>query len=81
MSIKTISLDIEAYKRLVRARRAPNESFSKVVKRAVWPDSAKTASALAESSEHWPHLDVETLRRMDAAQNQDRPPEDKWNPH
>ena len=81
MPTKTISLDLDAYKRLVRARRRPNESFSQVVKRAVWTDSAKTASALAEASMEWPNVDEKTLRRLDAAQERDRPPEDKWNPH
>lgn len=36
MSTKTISIDLEAYRRLVGARRGA-ESFSKVIKRVVRP--------------------------------------------
>jgi hypothetical protein len=35
-----ISLSDEAYERLRAARRAPTESFSDEVMRAVWPDDA-----------------------------------------
>lgn len=34
VATKTISIDLEAYERLCRARCAPDESFSRVIKRA-----------------------------------------------
>ena len=46
MATKTISIDLEAYDRLRRARRSPDESFSKVIKRAEWPVPPRTAGAL-----------------------------------
>jgi len=45
MATKTISLDLEAYERLVRARQRSNESFSNVVKRAIWADETRTGRA------------------------------------
>jgi predicted CopG family antitoxin len=79
MSVKTISLRLEAYERLRAAKRYPTESFSQVVLRATWPEDTITARELlalarargARLSEA--ELDsVETLKRRDA------PPEDKW---
>jgi hypothetical protein len=43
MSVKTISLKLEAYERLRAARRYPTESFSAVVLRAGWPEDTTTA--------------------------------------
>jgi hypothetical protein len=42
MATKTISLEIDAYERLRRSKRSSRESFSAVVRRAVWPDAAPT---------------------------------------
>jgi hypothetical protein len=36
MATKTITLELDAYERLRRARRTPRESFSSVVRRARW---------------------------------------------
>lgn len=79
MATKTISLRLEAYERLRRARRDPRESFSDVVMRAEWPDIGMTAAGLLELyAEAGPFLSEETLDRVEAAKEADRPPEDKW---
>ena len=36
MATKTISLELDAYEKLRRAKRGPRESFSSVVRRARW---------------------------------------------
>lgn len=48
MSVKTLSLRLEAYERLRAARRYPTESFSEVVRRAAWPEDAVTARQLLD---------------------------------
>ena len=48
MSVKTISLRLEAYERLRAARRYPTESFSEVVLRAAWPEDTVTARQLLD---------------------------------
>ena len=78
MATKTISIDLEAYERLRRARRLPNESFSKVIKRAEWPVPPRTAGALLGAMAKVPPLGQEVLDRLDAAHAGDRPPEDPW---
>ena len=79
MPTKTISLRIEAYERLRRARRSPHESFSDVVLRAHWTDTAITAGELREVYRaRGPHLSAEALDRIEEARRADRPPEDKW---
>lgn len=78
MATKTISIDIEAYERLRRARRARSESFSMVIKRAVWPTPPQTAGALLEAFEGAPVVDEAVLAELDEAQAADRPPEDPW---
>jgi predicted CopG family antitoxin len=42
MSFKTISLSDDAYKILKKAKRSPRESFTDVVRRAVWDEPADT---------------------------------------
>ncbi len=78
MATKTISIDLEAYERLRRARRMPTESFSKVIKRAEWPVQPRTAGALLSSIAKIAPVDDEIIDRLDAAQELDRPPEDPW---
>ncbi len=78
MATKTISIDLEAYERLRRARRLPNESFSKVIKRAEWPVQPRTAGALLSAMAKIAPVDKEVIDRLDTAQGLDRPPEDPW---
>ena len=78
MATKTISIDLDAYERLRRARTTRTESFSAVIKRAVWPTPPRTAGALLDALDALPSLDEETLARLDRAQHDDAPPEDPW---
>lgn len=41
-----MTVELDAYERLVRARRTPKESFSSVVRRAQWDDLPPTAGNL-----------------------------------
>ncbi len=78
MSSKTISLHIDAYEKLRRAKRR-GESFSDVVMRARWADQTVTATdLLAQRREAGPVFTREELDRLDATVSSDRPPEDKW---
>ena len=79
MSVKTISLRIEAYERLRSARRFPGESFSEVVLRAFWPEETLTGKELLEfCRKHGPFFTEEGLDWVEEAKQGDRPPEDKW---
>lgn len=78
MATKTISIDLDAYERLRRARQAPDESFSRVIKRARWPDEVRTAAGLLAALEETPPADPDALARLDEAQHADAPPEDPW---
>ena len=79
MATKTISLRVEAYERLRRARLHPSESFSDVVMRAVWDESPITGAELLDLYEvDGPFLSASALDRIDEAKATDRPPEDKW---
>lgn len=52
MATKTISLELDAYERLRKAKRSERESFSEVVRRARWDDAASTGpQILARLSE------------------------------
>lgn len=79
MPVKTVSLKMEAYERLKRARRYPSESFSEVVLRARWPEETITAAELlARARGAGSHFTDEELTAMDVANASDTPPEDKW---
>lgn len=49
MAIKTISLELDAYEKLRRAKRGPRESFSNVVRRAHWEDLPLSAPELLKN--------------------------------
>ena len=78
MATKTISVDLEAYERLRRARLSPDESFSRVIKRARWRNELKTAAGLLRALEDAPPPDSAVIDRLDQAQRSDAPPEDPW---
>jgi len=80
MATKTLSVDLVAYERLCRARRTPNESFSKVIRRAQWPEDAKTAASFLARCADAPVIDDAALARLEEAQRADVPPEDPWRP-
>lgn len=42
MATKTISLELDAYEKLRKAKRSERESFSQVVRRARWEEAAST---------------------------------------
>jgi predicted CopG family antitoxin len=77
MATKTLSVDEEAYLRLVRAKQDRRESFSAVIKRARWDRGKKRCGdLLARASGHVP---AEVLDALDRAQAEDLPPDDPWN--
>jgi len=79
MSSKTISLSVEAYERLRRARRRPSESFSAVVMRARWADEPIVAADyLRTVRERGPLYTTDELNAVEDAKTADSPPSDKW---
>ncbi len=82
MSVKTISLKVEAYERLRGAKRYANESFSEVVMRASWPEDTITAGELVLfGRSRRPLFSVAALDRVAALKRLDSAPEDKWANH
>ena len=78
MATKTITLELDAYERL-RASKRPGESFSEVVRRAIFPDAPPTGSRLRE----WYRaggsgVSMEYLDQVEEADKADRPPDDPW---
>jgi hypothetical protein len=46
MATKTITLELDAYEKLKKAKRSERESFSEVVRRARWDESPATGAQL-----------------------------------
>lgn len=79
MPSKTISLSLEAYERLNRHRRGPDDSFSRIVMRARWEEDTITAGELLKSWEMRPALyDLPDLDRIEAAKAAEPEAIDKW---
>lgn len=78
MTMKTISVDRDAYDRLRRARLRPDESFSQVIRRALAEAPPSTGAALLKALESAPVVDDAVIQRLEAAQQEDTAPEDAW---
>ena len=78
MVTKTITIDLAAYERLRSARRSPDDSFSKVIKRAIWPHEPRTAAGMLAGLERLPVMSEAELEGLDAAQLADAAPENPW---
>lgn len=79
MATKTISLKMDAYEKLKRARKSPDESFSEVVLRATWPEETISGSALLDKyRKGGPWLSDAELSRIEQIKVADAVPEDKW---
>lgn len=78
MPSKTISLRMEAYERLRRAKR-DGESFSDVVMRARWDDVPVTGEELLSLvRERGPLYSDEELRAVEAVKTEMPGERDKW---
>ena len=80
MATKTISVDIEAYERLRRARLHASESFSKVIKRAQWDRGLRTGAEFLAAMDGLPLMSENSLDGLEQAQVEDSPPENSWLP-
>jgi hypothetical protein len=79
MATKTISVTVDAYERLKRAKTNSSESFSEVIMRARWDRTPITAGEyLRLVRERGPTFGLEELDAIEAAKREDRPPRDKW---
>lgn len=83
MSTKTITLEIDAYEKLRNQKRHPRESFSQVVRRAIWDTLGVSGRVLLDhltrAAADKQVADDETLAELERIQAEDRPPRDKWN--
>lgn len=78
MGSRNISLSEDAYLLLRRARRHSKESFSQVIRRGRWDESAPTAGSFLAAFDDAPVVSDEVLEAWEADQAADQPPEDKW---
>ena len=82
MATKKILVDLEAYNHLCRAKRSEKESFSQVIRRAIWRPKKGTCAQLlaeihAEESTAGSHGDVD-LGNLDQWQEDDSAAPDRW---
>jgi len=78
MATKTITLEVDAYERLRSAKR-PGESFSGVVRRAVFKESAPSGSdLLTYFREGGSGVSGAYLDAIERAAENDLPPDNPW---
>ena len=78
MATKTITLELDAYERL-RASKRPGESFSEVVRRAVFPDAPPTGASLqAWFRAGGSGAPLDYLDQVEKADRGDQPPDNPW---
>ncbi len=78
MATKTITVDLEAYERLRRARLEPRESFSRVIKRARWDELATSGAAWVAAFDDLPVPPAGVVERLEEDQRLDVAPLDSW---
>ena len=78
MATKTISLELDAYEKL-RASKRPGESFSQVVRRAIFPNTAPTGKELlAWFSQGGTGASEDFIAFVKMADLNDKPSDDPW---
>jgi hypothetical protein len=83
MATKTITLEIDAYEKLKRAKQSPRESFSSVVRRARFDEGQTTIGQLLAELEYRAgagavNFDDGELDALEAAQRSPRYSESEW---
>lgn len=79
MATKTITLELDAYEKLRAAKRSDKESFSMVVRRAIWPDAPMDGAAILSYLQNRPfHISEEDLDQIEAANRADKVPGNPW---
>jgi len=78
MSTKTITLELDAYEKLRQAKRG-GESFTEVVRRAVWLDAPATEESLLNYFRNGGSgTSVKYLDAVEEAAKHDPIPDDPW---
>jgi hypothetical protein len=78
MATKTISLELDAYEKLRAAKKA-GESFSEVVRRAIFPDEPLTGASLRSSLRGGgSRIREDDLDAVESADRRDPVPDNPW---
>ena len=78
MATKTITLELDAYEKVRQAKRG-GESFTEVVRRAVWPDAPATGESLLNYFRNGGSgISNKYLNAVEEAAKHDPVPDDPW---